>query len=128
MKKKAENILDENQTIIIHCTQMTIRARPALPHYDIRLDRDGLNTILKGTELSLRQWSYMDDGYRLDLLDCHSYPCAVHIASIILNQSEAQHISEKLNFTIKDSRSEQPMEDIRLEEKTRLLNINNPIK
>ena len=128
MKKRAEDILDENRTIIINCTQMAIRARPALPHYEIRLNRDGLYAILKGTELSLRQWSYMDDGYRLDLLDCHSYPCAVHIASIILNQSETQHISEKLNLTIKDSRSEQPMEDIRLEEKIRLLNINNPIK
>lgn len=128
MKKRAENILDENQTIIINCIQMVIRVRPALPHYEIRLNRDGLYAILKGTELSLRQWSYMDDGYRLDLLDCHSYPCAVHIASIILSQSEAQHISEKLNLTIKDSRSEQPMEDIRLEEKIRLLNINNSIE
>ncbi|WP_392435810.1 hypothetical protein ACF3VQ_21695 (plasmid) [Yersinia sp. HM-2024] len=128
MKKRAENILHENQTIIINCGLMNIRARPALPHYEIRLNRDGLYTILKGTELSLRQWNYMDDGYRLDLLDCHSYPCAVHIASITLNQNESQHISEQLNLTIKDSRTEQPMEDIRLEEKTRLLRIKNIIK
>ncbi|CNB48405.1 Uncharacterised protein [Yersinia intermedia] len=42
-----------------------ILVRPTLPHYKIRLNRDRLYTILKGTELSLRQWSYRTMGIGL---------------------------------------------------------------
>ena len=47
---------------------------------------------------------------------------------VSFHYGENTGVIDELNLTIKDSRSEQPMEDIRLEEKTRLLNINNPIK
>lgn len=126
MQSLADNILEKNRTCVVNCAHMEIRARPALPRYDLLLERNGHCVRLSGSELVLRQGADREGSYRLDLLDCHHYPCAVHIATLTVSFAEARKISEQLDMSIKDSSTEEPLEDIKLAEQRRLLSINNP--